>query len=166
MPKTISTSCSFRAVLRLSSPRIRTNSTARAATRVKAARWWRKAKKGVIADESGSLGSDSRRTAHPHQVNHDGEAHLVAEKLPTVHQHQADEDQLAQARDGQNQRPTRRIVGAVDQHRSHDRDQRAPVAHHDLSLTRDGSVWTANVPVQPRAACGAESSPDFVDTGL
>jgi len=53
-------------------------------------------------------------------------------RLRTVGEHQANEDHLAKASDGQHEWTHRRMERPIDQHGSYERDERTPVAHDDL----------------------------------
>lgn len=65
------------------------------------------------------------------QIKNDGDA-CLAEILSTIREHQCNENQFADTGNCQNQWPTRRVVCTLDQHRAHERNQRAPVTHDDF----------------------------------
>jgi len=67
-----------------------------------------------------------------YQIDRDGETSLVPEVPPAMGENEANENQLAQAGYGQDEWAVRWMERSVDQHRSDERDQRAPIKYNDL----------------------------------
>src|SRR6185295_1094775 len=108
-------------------------------------------RKGLNSDLCGAGAQQIPGKQHdPQQIDGNGNARLLAEIATAMGEHEAGEDELAGAGNRQHERTHGRVEGAPDQYQADQRDQRAPVAHHDLgerSVQRlaerrmQGSLW-------------------------
>src|SRR5262245_45553124 len=93
--------------------------------------------RGMRPDSDGNL-TTPHADKVPHEesyhdeIDDDGEAGLFSQESRTIAEHEANEDDFAQAGDGQDKRTNRRVECSVDQHRPYEHDQSTPVAHDNL----------------------------------